>query len=510
MVMLAFSEANRKSPPINEGLNLDAGLEYRDNPTDGAESIVRLYADKLLNPSAFKAITMFELAGYAQESEDTPRRERATRALVDYLRNQADITSEEEMTYIASLLGDIPVIEKSASNYQHRLRAEANADDIVDTLNDGESKVSLSQEAWDNLRLGIDLPDITKLAKETNVESVIIMAARTLNAIIRSDGTQREKMKKILEAETFYAPLLDAFGLSAFEMALRSEANTARLIESGHGNLVEKARNRLAVANEVGLDPVINTIFGKVDEKPDFHVNACVPSGDVICFNESSLSRLTDGRFGGRLVGRIKTVGSLAEKMLHNPDYENALPQDVIGFTAVLKDVSEVADFFKYIYAQLKSKEKAGEIKLVNAPSKTQPISMQGTPQFVDDLKAALGGHDFTDPIHTKKVKDTLPEDTFQVIKVTFDVEIDGKVLPVEFQFMTKMDRYNARLGGASHIHYKGQDEKGLLGNVPSNKDSLDTINRRKADLYSDPDNITPIDNGSAERFGQALARVAS
>jgi len=486
-------------------------FEYFIDKNNRTETLVHLFADKFFGASAYEAIRLLQPATDLFDGSAEHRRSAAS-AISDYLNSPECGVRAEDMDYVASLLGDIPVINQCAANYLVRLESLIDEDpmnkakDVLASLN-GES--AIPREYWDELRFGINLPEVTKLAEQANVESVMIMAAAAVDKLMATENGSPEQLRTILEIETFYAPLVDALGLSAFDMTLRNEANKARLIAGNNEDLVYSAREDLAGVED-GIPPIMQAFFVQAEGSPIFEVNTCMLNGDRIYFGEKCLESLTGGKWSGRFIDRIKTIGSLAHKRVHNEQYRTSLPQDVIGLTAVMENEAEMISFFEFIYDTIDNSEK---MKFKAASSKEgKVISLQGTEAYVQSIMGQLDD-DHAANVKKKVIKKEI-QDTFQVLKVTFDIVLDdGRQIPVEFQFQTNTDRFNSRLGGASHIHYKGlkADENAselstLLDNIAGSSRDLETINGRKEDLYAiNPSMTIYIENESAIRFREAM-----
>lgn len=501
---------------------------------DYTESIVRLFANNYMSRPALASLKLFEVAADFQD-DTSPTRQEAALALAESLTSPDTPIHVGEIEYAAALLGDIPVIVEASANYRNRIEAIIQDEgDIpagavedarrVQAMLDDQTAV-VPKEDWENLRFGPNLPKLAELVEKVNVESVVIMAANSLDKVMRGEGSQTERLKTILEAETTYIPLLDAFGLSAYVMTFRNEINKVRLIEAGHGDLIKQARSNLESLNGIGLTPITESIFGATDDDPTFEVDTClVRGGEYIHFGESELAKLTDGAFDGRLIRRVKTPISLADKMRTNPEYKHTLPQDVVGYTAIVKDERELVGLFNHVYKKL---EDAGTVRFVTVPSKGSPVSIQGNEGFFarigENLRRTSIGQRILEGIDEKsKVRMDKPTaESFQVLRVTFDIEVDGKQIPVEFQFQTERDRDNARLGGASHMFYKGKPkgvQEGdkasevrlydLLETISGDSDVLRRIHERGATLRnpSQRDDLTPKNSKSAQRFLEKLS----
>ena len=64
-----------------------------------------------------------------------------------------------------------------------------------------------------------------------------------------------------MEAESFYAPILEAMGYEAFAAELRSVAKVRRLIGQGKEDLVKSAKETQDRVLQVGMDEIADKIF---------------------------------------------------------------------------------------------------------------------------------------------------------------------------------------------------------------------------------------------------------
>jgi hypothetical protein len=365
----------------------------------------------------------------------------------------------------------------------------------------------LPDEVWLDVQMGINIPLLVELSDNVNVESIVANAAYRLDELVNSEPKSRQELELILEMETFYAPLLDALGMSAFEMMLRSEANKIRLTNAGRTDLLDAATREIEkVQNaKVGLNPILQKIFANAPQEKSFEIDDQTPYDEKISFSEANLLEMTGGKLEGRLIARVKSLGSLARKML-DPRYKGEMPQDIVGITAIVSNESELARYFEEMLETIKM---AG-CKLKPAKSKNEAIYIQGTGSFINFFKENLQDKTLQDTQINNEFAESPLESTFQVVKMTFTVEVDGRDIPVEFQFMTADDRSRARLGGVSHLlmEKNAKGINGLPGTKFGNGNSLATINRRRKDLQEgDRENIVSV-NDHGEEFGYALAHV--
>lgn len=524
---------------------------------DGIVAVAEVFANSgkkpLLAPAALEAARLFDLAARAQ-GEASPEQRTAALALDSYLASADCPVQPEEMEYVKSLLGDVPTIIEAAGAYAARVeplleeldddvRSEAGATLAALTGRD------VSATALNNVRFGIDFPHIVSLANEVNVESIVIMAVMKLHEMVSVEMSDSDRQRAVFEVESFYAPLVTALDLAPLGTALRNEANRIRLLSDGHTDMIAQARASLAPVNEIGFGRVVQEIVGEIDEAATIEeVVACMVSGGVIHFGQSDISNLTDGQHEGELSYRQKTLYSCAQKMQHNEDYKERLPQDIAGLTAVLKDVPAVARYMAYVFNGLTDEASQDKIELVPAPSKDKPIFIQGNFHYIATMLAELAADErvaelmsdsilesvdpeqkqrfiaeltqhlplpMRDNIQVKLTDGKPINETYRVLKMTFNVIIDGHKIPVEEQFHTEYDYYNASYGATSHAGYKGNDVKGgaksklnqRLGNIPGDANSLGIINQRRLALQEmSAESLSVIQSASAQKFNHVLA----
>lgn len=468
--------------------------------------MLRLFVGDRLPEPAYDAAALLPLARSIQHSDTADSA--ASWALLEYLTNpleerRVDVQAAE---YLLDVWGDFAVIDQAVFDYEARIAA-------LDTafgrqalaLLAIEDDTPIPAERWLDVRAGVNVPKIREVSHEVNVESIIIGAASLLDEIMHEKDA-RKQLHDVLVAETFYCPALDALGLTAMEMAMRSEVNRVRLENVGRTDLVEYAEAVLEPVHKIGQDRVLETLFDTSlsDDNTAFHLRNETPYGEAIYFRDSELESAEDELWSGaRILARTKTVKSLALKMLENPDYKDTLPSDIIGMTAILRGEVRLAAFFNHVVELVESLD---NVQFVTAASKRQPMYVQGSREFVESLRAKFD-ESFLDRVEFKE-KDP-SESTFQVAKMTFTVEIDGVVIPVEFQFQTEADRERSRLGDASHIYQKSRYiREDMPSNKPGNPNDLRDINHRRHIWLALDKKVIVVGNHGAQ-FAEQIDQAA-
>lgn len=460
--------------------------------------------DRLPEP-AYDAAALLPLARFIQGDEDIGLKGDASWALADYLTDPAnkDQVTPEVLGYLSDIWGDFRTIDAVVFDYQDRTRQLGTqfGNQVLRAIAI-EDDTPIPTEYWTKVRAGVNIPKMREVTHDVNVESVVIGAAALLDDIIHEEDP-RHQLHNLLVAETFYCPALDALGLSAMESATRNEVNRVRLINAGRTDLLEKANKVLAPIKAIGQEKALETLLGAslTKEKTRFHLDDETPYGATIHFIDTTIQ---PDRFEEevRIISRIKGVESLAMKMLEKPAYENVLPSDIIGMTAIVKGEAQLATLFNHIAERVQSLE---DCSFVTAGSKTQPMFVQGGEEFIGSLERKIRKINpaILDQIQFKPNDESVSD--FQVAKMTFMIKIDGAEVPVEFQFQTEADRDRAETGDSPHFIQKtlGVSEE-MPGNLLGKPHDLVDIRNRKRILLALHRNVIAIGN-NGPRFSRDL-----
>ncbi len=451
---------------------------------------LRIFADeRLLSDHAIDAARLQAPVDTVQDNPLSPQeRHLAAWQVMQYLTDPDMSPTEKEAEYMCNLWVDFKMIDKEASYYGQRLE-EYGTKESKAALDALAGNVEIKEADWHNIRIGADVPRIVGLSRHVNVESIVARSALLLDRIATTTTHDSKLLKDVLEIETVYAPLLDILGLHASEAILRHHAEKARLMAAGREDIrqrYDEMSEYIESARESGLvEDVITDVVGVDFEENNYSFiidNEETPYGSKSYY--SAVRSTSKSGVPFRFISRIKSPGSATDKSVHHN--EGKMPQDIYAGTVVVDDVDQMVTRFKEVYANIKALEKAGVCELVSAPSKDFPVHIKGTQEYMDAVKVGLkdeeNGPKFVDEIDEGKPIPGTVKEPFQVLKVTFNVKRGDKVLPVEIQFQTIMDRNSSRLGGASHLTYKAENgtKSGLPGNVPGNSVDMLHANHRK------------------------------
>ena len=419
--------------------------------------IVKAYTGDDLPPEAASLSLIHDVADRMFNKESTKYNDvwarNAAGALYGFMDDEN--ISHDQLKYSACLLADMAEIEQSAAHHR-RLMAkiaeeESNEDyreiySLVAERHTGE----VSPKQWIVAQPLLDLDDMRLEMDKVNIEAFIIKGAEIMDNL-QHPSSKRESavLQDVLEAESFYAPILEAMGYEAFAAELRSVAKVRRLIGQGREDLVESAKEIQDRVLQVGMDEIADKIFGVNDGTINYAIRKDEDSGE---YSTHMGEFAADTEYGNMVAGnwRIKTVGSLADKLKGGDGI-----MDIVGMMVISRDrETTTRDFAHFIADRLK------EFRPVCARGKNRPIYIQGTEEYVNAVEQNLrelgvGSDEYLVKIDTDEKCEKRGYSIYEVSKVTFAVNINDIEIPVEIQFLTKDERRRARIEEISHLIYK-------------------------------------------------------
>ena len=419
--------------------------------------IVKAYTGDDLPPEAASLSLIHDVADRMFNKKSTKYNDVWARNAADALYGFMDDEkiSHEQLEYSASLLADMAKIEQSAAHHRRQMariaKEESNEDyQEIYSLVAERSMDEVSPEQWVIAQPLLDLDHMRLEMDKVNIEAFIIKGAEIMDNL-QHPSSERESavLQDVLEAESFYAPILEAMGYEAFAAELRSVAKVRRLIGQGKEDLVKSAKETQDRVLQVGMDEIADKIFGVNDGTINYAIRKDEDSGE---YSTHMGEFAADTEYGNMVAGnwRIKTVGSLADKLKGGDGI-----MDIVGMMVISKDRETTAcDFAYFIGDRLK------EFRPVCARSKNRPVYIQGTKEYVDIVERNLrelgvSSDEYLVKIDTDEKCEKRGYSIYEVSKVTFAVDIDGVETPVEIQFVTKGERRRARTEEVSHLVYK-------------------------------------------------------
>ena len=419
--------------------------------------IVKAYTSDDLPPEAASLSLIHDVADRMFNKKSTKYNDtwarNATDALYEFMDDEN--ISHDQLKYSACLLADMVEIEQNAAHHR-KLMAKIAEEESNDDYREAYSLVAeryvgkVSPDQWRVAQPLLDLDHMRMGMDKVNIEAFIIKGAEIMDNL-QYPSSKRESavLQDVLEAESFYAPILEAMGYEAFAAELRSVAKVRRLIGQGKEDLVKSAKEIQDRVLQVGMDKIADKIFGVNDGTINYAIRKDEDSGE---YSTHMGEFAADTKYGNMVAGnwRIKTVGSLADKLKGGDGI-----MDVVGMMVISRDRKTIArDFAHFIADRLK------EFRPVCARSKNRPVYIQGTKEYVDIVERNLrelgvSSDEYLVKIDTDEKCEKRGYSIYEVSKVTFAVDIDGVETPVEIQFVTKDERRSSRVEEKSHLIYK-------------------------------------------------------
>lgn len=420
-------------------------------------NIVKAYTSDDLPPEAASLSLIHDVADRMFNKKSTKYNDAWARSAADALYKFMDDEniSHNQLKYSACLLADMAKIEQSAAHHR-KLMAEIAKEESNDDYQKTYSLVAeryMGKVSRDQWRVAQPLLDFNHMGMEmdkVNIESFIIKGAEIMDNL-QHPSSKRESaaLQDVLEAESFYAPILEAMGYEAFAAELRSAAKIRRLIGQNREELIESAKETQDRVLQVGIEKITDKIFGVNDGTINYAIRKDEDSGE---YSTHMGEFAADTEYGNMVAGnwRIKTVGSLADKLKGGDGI-----MDIVGMMVISKDRETTAcDFAHFTADRLK------EFRSVCARNKNKPVYIQGTKDYVDIVeqnlrKLGVGSDEYLVKIDTDEKCEKRGYSIYEVSKVTFAVDIDDVEVPIEIQFLTKDERRSSRVEEKSHLIYK-------------------------------------------------------
>lgn len=426
--------------------------------------IVKAYTSDDLPPEAASLSLIHDVADRMFNKKSTKYNDtwarNATDALYEFMDDEN--ISHDQLKYSACLLADMVEIEQNAAHHR-KLMAKIAEEESNDDYREAYSLVAerymgkVSPDQWRVAQPLLDLDHMRMGMDKVNIEAFIIKGAEIMDNL-QYPSSKRESavLQDVLEAESFYAPILEAMGYEAFAAELRSVAKVRRLIGQGKEDLVKSAKEIQDRILQVGMGKIADKIFGVNDGTINYAIRKDEDSGE---YSTHMGEFAADTKYGNMVAGnwRIKTVGSLADKLKGGDGI-----MDIVGMMVISRDRETTAcDFAHFIADRLK------EFRPVCARSKNRPVYIQGTKEYVDAVEQNLrelgvGSDEYLVKIDTNEKREQRGYSIYEISKVTFAMDVDDVEVPVEIQFITKDERRRARTGEVSHIAYKYLQSQGF------------------------------------------------
>lgn len=410
--------------------------DFLDHSRRVAE-IVHTYADGLVAPATYHAALLHDLVDRFRREDDDSRRAPAAVALYDYLTNPS--TAEIDANFALHLMADMTSIEAGAEKY--RGLDYGDVDFLARMHGEDKSAIPDKSQIWAQEIPLIDIDNLSEQAKWHNMEAIIIKAAEEIDNLMNPAPNDTSLLQDIVEAETFYAPLCEVFGLDAMAMKLRTEATKRRYEKLGKHDLLRRATEIQREALESGIEDTLPSLFGSQRIDYDYAPNATRGTSEHPVFYSGTI-------VGGPLDGcevrmRVKSIGSIIKKIESLKD--NLAPLDIFAITVISGNHEESAEAFVHT---LKSVETSLQYDFKPAPGKKMAIYAQGSDSYKNAMQTACAEAGFECEVPTG-------EYGYAVARCTGTFTTTKHVTGFEVQFLDAKTRKDARIGMQAHVIFK-------------------------------------------------------
>ncbi len=453
------------------------------NHTLNTYAMTKAFVGEKMPPEALAATLLHDVVDrfYSKEGPKGPKyypeRAEVARGKLLELFNDPNI-DHSVGEYLAHILPDMVHTEEASIKHRQDMaglskkngeadgRYRGITDETVAMIHDRYIG-DIPADVWKTVMPLLDFKHMHDFTKDVNIEAMIGKAVELLvNMKVPSSERPSAWLQDILEAESFYAPIVEVLGLEGLAMALRSEAHSIRLRHQGKGDVLNDAKAKVVQIADIGPDKLVYQALG-------VSMDNCLVSRAVECNDRTGRYPAHIGEFvfqtkDGRASSgnwRLKSAGSLAVKL---DKRHGEMPMDMLGMMVISDNLETSArDFADYLENCIMPGAAANAVELKAAPSKTSAIYIQGSPKYKQAVLQevrARGIHESMIQFDNEETKTDEDPDgdyrKYEVAKITFVMRaksVDGEdvEIPTEVQFLTKAERKRSRLGAVAHIIYK-------------------------------------------------------
>lgn len=431
--------------------------------------------------------------------------------------------------YLLAIADDVPVINdfssQSIDRWARSLRQKPDPFDreVAEAL-DADNNHQPAGNVWLRANMPYDKKELADLAEDISLETVLIKSCQILTSLrnpeIMSRQTNTDQLRTIMMTESVYIPLCDVLGYDALSAALYDSTSRLRLINAGRQDLVDRAQQiRDQAGNfealEATIPEILEAVCGEFVSDPVIRngaTNYNILSKEGIVVPVGSEEHF-------RIVLRLKSVGSLARKLLYyeGKDYwqDGLLPADVLGATIITDYAKQIGPVLATTQQLIDGHPKASAIA---APGRIQNLHIRGPNRYVKKVvrsaRQQLSGRD---------IDIKLNDGDFKVAKTTFAWRDSGISIPIEIQILDAEARAASRYGKEAHFNHKNSKyNQGyeVVDHFDEEEDNdeltpAERIHRRISDLDKDNPGILRRSlersrrNNRRKDYGSAVNRAA-
>lgn len=434
----------------------DQGIDTRSDVEEHArqtESLVRAFAGNVMPEEAIRLSLVHDVFDRFWHTEGpkyaSDRAELAKAVLLDMFTDPEREFSYKQVEYSTCLLHDMVEVEKASGEHRRMMAQESSEDDEVVSMLSDKYQGEIPPEVWKTTEPYIMFSYMREFLWKTNIESLVVKACELIDNM-REPSSLRESalLQDVLEAESFYAPILEVIGFDGLASVLRGEAHRIRLTKRGLGHFVETAEQEVQKIEQIGIDRIAADVFGPwYAGEHAYSVDEDALTGKVPVVVGDG--KITTSSGDAEIKFRIKTTGSLADKLVQ---YEGEMPKDLVGFTVVSKDIEASASNFADFIVQ-----RMPELTASCAKSKKQPYYIYGSMECMTKTRAILEerGVDMDNCQFVVEADEDIQKNGRRKLHVAKATLLTNDNVPVEVQFLTEHERKESRVGEVAHIIYK-------------------------------------------------------
>ena len=420
----------------------DDDIREKEEDLALTNTLIADFCDEYLNASVYTA-TMLGPIFDAQSDPDPTVAAAAYQTFVSYVQDRRN--TPESVVYILGLLSDRPIIDSFWEQKVTDLYGDK--PDLHKHLL-AETPETVPIELWWGAKL-VPPKEMLELAKNVNIETLLTESVETLVRLgLDKVSNDSATLQQVYKAESLLSPLCHVIGFDGLDMALSSREHVLKAIFTGKLELLERITR--AVEAEGGVEEysqrvqsLFMALFGdSIHEQAIKHTaQHGVMIGEGLCTSKKL-----------RVTWRRKMVGSRVEKILRPGSTGEEELSDELGTTVICGSIEEVGEQLSLL---IENAHKDDRIKLVPTASRTDAVHISGERKYVETVRQALGFDSIESMERFVDIKIVGP-DEYHVSKATLVYSQEGKDdLRAEVQFVTEVDRAEARTGITAHIFRK-------------------------------------------------------
>lgn len=450
----------------------DANIDTRSDLLEHSLRVLEIFnsfaGDRIPETAAFIVMLhdVIDRSINKVSSKHTEERSSKATELTENFYEKANLPAKAE-NYSRVLSHSMVRVEIASGQHRKQVAEEAATLQNIpievqeEIMSDGY-KGELPEKLWTIIQPYLDFEHMAGFVDRIDIDAIVIKGCELVDNMKNpSSDRQSAWLQDVLEAESFYAPLLELLKFDGLASLLRSEAHKVRLRMSGKDDVIDRAEDILTPIENLGPERIIQGIFG-VDSCDAEPAVLSMPGKKPPVFIGDAFVNINNDNDIHEVYYRLKASGSLANKI----DSAGKEPMDTFGMTVISKNVNDLANNFScFIANQI---DENSNLTLKSAPSKEKAIFIQGNAEYIESIKLALLERNVDIDrcefkVHKPEVAGARGYEDLNVAKMTFMASIDDIKVPTEVQFVTADERKRMRSGEIAHVVYKSIAQENRL-----------------------------------------------